>query len=720
MNRSLSILIFFILFAFSQFSLGQTPKQSPTPQIDDDDDVVKITTSLIQMDVIVTDKKGNQITNLKPEDFEVYENDEKQEITNLSYISAKPDNPIANKSNSNDRIDIPIPTKELSPDQVRRTYALVVDDLGLSFSNIYWTKKSLQNFVKEQMQEGDLVAIIRTGGGIGAVQSFTSDKNQLLATIKKLKWNPQGRVGISSFEPLKLSDKEGVVGTGGSRSTPLGNSEDKSFQEEIANIRRDNFSIGSLGSLNYIIKGMKDMPGRKSIMFFSEGFVLLQRNQSGKFNSFSSNKVLEAMRVLADAANRASVAIYTFDPRGLEIPDLILAADEISRSGGGTSEPQRQFNESIQSLRYLSDETGGLAYVNQNDLNYGLRKAIDDQSYYLIGYEPDSETFDPKKNRFNNLKIKVNIPGANVRYRSGFFAIADNKRETTIARSPEEKVREALLSPFAANDIDLRLYTISGNDSSNGDFLRSLINISAKDLKFITDSDGNRKANFDIVAYTFGVDGKPIDEVAKNFTIRVDDKTYQTILLRGFVYDLPVKLKKSGAYQFRIALRDTNSGKVGSASKFIEVPKFKKDRLQISNLMLQSSALSELQNVSTSSENERLNRALTDTTLREFAAPVILRYGAVIYNATNSGNNPPKLSMQTRLISNGKIILEGKPEPVPTDGQNDLKRIDLVGAFKIGTGLPAGDYIFQIIITDELAKDKNQIDTQWIDFEIIE
>src|SRR5205085_8129921 len=94
----------------------------------------------------------------------------------------------------------PTPVK---PEQVRRTIALVVDDLTLSFESTYYVRRALKKFVDEQLQDGDLVAIIRTGAGIGALQQFTTDRRQLYAAIEKIRWNPVGNGNIGAFAPLE-------------------------------------------------------------------------------------------------------------------------------------------------------------------------------------------------------------------------------------------------------------------------------------------------------------------------------------------------------------------------------------------------------------------------------------------------------------------------------------------------------------------------------------
>jgi len=196
MKKIIASLIFVFLCALT--SLSQTP--TPTPKPAGDDDVVKISTTLIQIDVTVTDKNGSIVRDLKPEDFEIYENGKKQEITNFSFVSV--DNATRQtlvKSKEKDKLSIPLPPVAIRPEQVRRTIALVVDDLGLSFESVYQVRRALRKFVDEQMQPNDLVAVIRTGSGMGALQQFTSDKRQLYAAIESVKWNAQGRAGISAF-----------------------------------------------------------------------------------------------------------------------------------------------------------------------------------------------------------------------------------------------------------------------------------------------------------------------------------------------------------------------------------------------------------------------------------------------------------------------------------------------------------------------------------------
>ena len=184
-----------IVFFAALSMVAQVPKVSPTPE-----EVVKISTNLIQVDVTVTDRDGKIVTDLKPEDFEIMENGQKQSISNFSFISRLAGGArVGDTGSGNPTSGEPDAAQPLRQDNVRRTVSIVVDDLNLSFASVYYTRKALTRFVDEQMQPYDLVAIIRTGGGVGALQQFTSDKRLLHAAIERLRWNPLGAGGQNSL-----------------------------------------------------------------------------------------------------------------------------------------------------------------------------------------------------------------------------------------------------------------------------------------------------------------------------------------------------------------------------------------------------------------------------------------------------------------------------------------------------------------------------------------
>ncbi|MDX6695482.1 MAG: hypothetical protein QOF02_3085 [Blastocatellia bacterium] len=732
-RTSLALLL---LFSLALNSLGQTTPTLPQQGQSGDDEVVRITTNLVQVDVTVTDKNGHVVTDLRPDEVEILEDGRSQKITNFSFVSLEGEGarqPVANAPGTTvDKTAPPVPPARLKPEDVRRTVALVVDDLSLSFESMHFTRQALKKFVDQQMQPGDLVAIIRTGGGIGALQEFTSDKRQLYAAIERVRFNLQGRGRFGAFAPLEGDLVKGSQLPGG-REAP----EDKSGSlDEINEFRENMFAIGTLGAVNYIVRGMRELPGRKSILLLSEGFKLFDTG------SDSDNfRFLESLRRLIDLANRASVVIYTMDARGLQTLGL-TAADNTSGLSPDEVESQlstrsKELFDTQSGLNYLAQQTGGIAIRNTNDLSGSIKRVLDDQKgYYLIGYRPDEATFDPAtgRRRFHRLSVKLKRPGLNHRTRTGFYGISDEKAVPT-RRTRVQQMVGAITSPFNSSGVRLRLTSLFGNDPKAGSFVRSILHINVRDLTFTEEADGWHKTVFDVLAFTFGDNGTVIDQVSKTQTIRMRGETYQNALANGFVYYMTVPVKKAGAYQLRAALRDAASERVGSASQFIEVPDINKNRLTLSGIVMQGLDPATLKSATQPPAQEdvaanagadaaRKTEDVTDATdpqaspaVRRFSRGMVMQYGYVVYNAKASPS--PQLTTQLRLFRDGQLIFTGKVMPFDLTGQQDLKRLNGGGLVQLGNEMIPGEYVLQVVVTDALAKDKYRVATQWIDFEMV-
>jgi len=111
---------------------------------------------------------------------------------------------------------------------------------------------------------------------------------------------------------------------------------------------------------------------------------------------------------------------------------------------------------------------------------------------------------------------------------------------------------------------------------------------------------------------------------------------------------------------------------------------------------------------------------LNDTSQRRFKRGTILSYAFVVFNATLDAALKPNLNMQIKIFCDGKPLMDGVPEPITFVGQSDVQRIGTGGSLNLGAGLPTGEYTLQIIVKDSLAKEKQQISTQAVQFEIVE
>lgn len=704
-----------------------TPQQSPVPQRPApaaEEDVVRINTNLVQVDAVITDKSGKLVTDLRPEEVQIFEDGRSQRITHFSFITAAPTVPAqpAKSANAIDKNAPPAPPVSLRPEEVRRTIAIIVDDLGLSFESTYFVRRALKKFVDEQMQPGDLVAIIRTSGGIGALQQFTSDKRMLYAAVERVKWYAAGRGGTGAFAPIE--DNSNM------------SEEAQAANEDLNQFREDVFSVGTLGAVSYVVKGLRELPGRKSILLVSDGFRIYNRDDPTR-----SYRALQALQRLIDQASRASVVIYTMNATGLQTFGL-TAADN---AGGMTPDQLEQqlasrrtaAFDSQEGLNYLARQTGGIAIHDTNDLSGGIRRVMEDQkSYYLIGYRPDESTFDQKTGRrtFHHLSLKVKRQGKfNVRMRNGFYGVSDEVANLA-PRTAQQQMIAALISPFGAAGVHMRLTSLFANDPKLGSFMRSMLHVNAGDLTFTDEPDGSHKTKINFLAITFGDNGNPIEQISGPATLTVRADRYQRVLKDGFVYFITVPIKKPGAYQLRVAVRDQGSERIGSASQFVEVPDIKKNRLSLSGVIISgiepaaqkkqdsgnASSPGSQPAASQNAERDELASATNTAAVRQFSRGQIMQYGCVIYNAhTDKTTGQPQLLVQTRVFRGGQPVFSGKPLPFNLNNPPDLKRLSVNGAIQLGTDMAPGEYVFQVVITDLLADQKHRVATQWIDFEIV-
>jgi VWFA-related protein len=388
-------------------------------QTESDEDVVRITTNLVQIDAVVT-KNGKMVTDLKAEDFEIFENGRRQQITSFAFISNVPTNVanVAGRTTSSSTVPN-TPFDPNSPPTVpaelrRRTVAIVIDDFGISAESMAQMRRQLRTFLDEQVAPNDQVAFILTSKAFrGAQPEFTNDKRKLDQAWEEIVWNKCSRVGVTTMPKIGAG-----AGTGCSK-----------FVARVEDSYR---------AIRLTLEAMTKVRGRKSMIVFSDSMPLREDEQLIKAGSDvtvadeargDSNNYMGSLDRLTETAIRASVVIYAVDAGGLQVTSL-TAADEFSgASGQGSIEAYKKLLHRRSALidarrdagRIVSQKTGGYLVKDQN--NFQLDGILNDQSgYYLIGYRPSSETFDK---RFNKIKARVKKSGMTLRTRSGFFGMTE-------------------------------------------------------------------------------------------------------------------------------------------------------------------------------------------------------------------------------------------------------------------------------------------------------
>ena len=268
-----------------------------------DNTVFSVTTTLVQVDAVVTDTKGHQVTNLKPGDFTVVMDGKPQPITNFTYIHL--DSPDVNRPALS-----PTPSSPswiVKPADVHRSMVLLVDDLGLSFPSIYTVRRTLRKFIDEQMQPGDLVAIWETGRSNSVFQQFTSDKHVLEAAVENLRWNPRGRLQLDALMEDEEEEHRSHQADGVSVPPIRGEEDERERLEQ-------DLEVGTLGTLDELLDELRQVGGRKAVVLFSDGLSLLPgiSDQGNTLTGPLDEALIHMMRRLVDKANRSGTCSVGF------------------------------------------------------------------------------------------------------------------------------------------------------------------------------------------------------------------------------------------------------------------------------------------------------------------------------------------------------------------------------------------------------------------------
>lgn len=697
------------------FSEYRTKAQTPTPKTDTED-VVKITTKLVQVDVVVTDKKGNQVRELGVSDFELLQDGRAQKITGVTYVpidSAAVTSPVRPAKPVNGVL--PPPTKRMAGEG-GRVIALVVDDGNClaSLWGINSAKDGLKRFITDQMLPNDYVAIYRTREGSSAAQQYTSDKAVLLKAVEKIRWYPP-KLGCrdtgGSFSERATATR--ADGGGGVDSVGLESETERRNREYREDAVSKDQIVGTIGLLRYAINGLERAPGRKLMFVFSD--VLPFRSRQNEVLS-----TREALRDLTDAANRAGVVVNTLSLRGADVPGMIEARDEVLVKEGSTdaiSRSRMSENEKYkEGLSVLAYDTGGTFYQGADRLNLAVGDMLRREAgYYLIAYEPDENSFKDKK--FNRIEVKTKIPDLKVAYRAGYVGVPDVETARAKRRHADSELYDAIISPLPRPGLNIGLSAHFVN-RGGGDFVRSVFHLDGSSLVFTDEPNSQKKAVLDVVAVTMDEKNDVVDEFTRTHTLKFDSATADRIQLTGLVYSTDVPIKKPGSYTFRVAVRDANSKQIGSSSQVVQIPDLKKAGIFLSGVAVAGvDGAGKFQEMgpTTAETAIQLPASASIPAIRRFVRGSVIAYSYSIYNIRRDRSN---VTLQVNLFKDEKLVAEGQPSPIKLDGVSAAGSITDFAYMRL-TGTEPGDYALQITVRD-LAAGKNAVSSQWIDFEVVD
>ncbi|MCB1018391.1 MAG: VWA domain-containing protein [Acidobacteria bacterium] len=667
-----------------------------------DEPLIKITVGLVQVDAVVTDKQGNPVRDLAAEDFRILQDGEARAITNLSWVETESGPHAKTPGNRAPR------DAHIDRSRVRRTIAVVADDLGMSIQGIHNVRRDLRSLIDGGLGEDDLMAIMRTSAGTSFASGFTSDRRRLHAALDDLWWRPGASMG--GLAGIDLPD--GSAAAALLRSDPGNPALQRGTVVESPDFDLSSRVLaGSMGALQQTIRAMRELPGRKAVLFFSESAYLVDpRNAVEGLMDISRGQMrLGVYRTLVDDANRAGVVLYGIDPSGVGGGVELHPVGSSWNQDGGRA-PSSSFGPAQAGLAYLARQTGGLFLSNSNDIAALAEAALADMSgYYLLGYRPDSETFD---RQFHDIQVEVTRPGLRVRSRKGFLGLEDKDRTPPPPRTRQEQLLTALRSPFGADGLELRTTALFALDPDGKPSIQSMTRIDANGLTFTALEDGLLGIELDIVTAAFDISGQPVEAIDQIFTARVRPDNLEAVKRRGLLYTTRQPLKKPGAYQFRLVVRDTASQIVGSASQFVQTPPFdKKGRLGMSGLVAGSAT--------------QLGQEGEPTTLEGNPALRIFRPGERIYYwrqilnpEIEKSTGKPDLATRSRLYRDGELVLESDPFPFQPTQLVSKRLVEDVRLYDLPAELVPGRYILEVETIDRLRDADRGRASDWIDFQV--
>lgn len=729
----------------------------PAKPLNEQDNVLRIETELVQIDLVVTDKQGNPVSGLRREDFELFEDGKKQTLTHFAAGTAKQPARLLTTVNRRSDNSNPPAAVEKNVEINGRYIVMAVDDYHLSPANLGYVKRALGKFVSEQMVGGDQVAVIATSGSVGLFQQFTGERTILERAINRLSVREKKvendfnvpRITEHQAELIELGDRDAMelaineIQRYEVQSRPAPAQPDQPAQvipspREILEHRvrmqarmvlamSGNYTRVTLDTLESAIRNLRGLPGRKILVLLSDGFFM---GGSGMYS-----KLLDLQRI-TDAAMRAGVVIYSIDARGLVTVTPGGDASERVELEPSMALAQSRLQTSAVSARRnalfaIAEATGGTLFYNSNDLNLGLQRAMNaNESYYVLAYEP-SESIRAESRRDGRFhKIEVRIVGQSdkgelkVRTRSGY--LAPNEKAEKEARKAEEKRREQLknLPPeklpqelkaekerqmavgigslFPLRDISTELAVDFVELATfSGAILNAHIN--AAGLTF-EDAKGRRQSVVEIAGYFFDEDGNQAAGFNERIDINAKPETVKLIQTQGFNYRRLVELKP-GLYQARIAVREEKTGRMGSIAAWVDIPDIKNKKLTLSGIMLSEAGNGGFQELADKTAAKAPPENYTPrpaSASRRFKAGGDIDLLLFIYNA-KADRNAVDLAIQTQIFSGSKQIFATPLLKIAVAADADLQRIPFPARLPL-SALRPGQYELRLMVIDRSTK----------------
>ncbi len=673
-----------------------------------DDEVLRVKSDLVQTDVMVFDKQGRFVEGLQREQFELMIDGQPQPISFFEQTRAGSPQEQARLAINNNQ------TPPVTSENRGRIVIFFIDDLHLSPDSLARTRKMLTQFIESEMSDDDTVLLASTSGEIGFLQQFTESRTMLRAAVKRLVYKPYNirdmtreSAPMTEYMALAIERREDprimrFYVKECLKGAPI-RYQAISCEVEITNrarmilLQAAQVTSNTYGALEKLMRAASQLPGRKLAFFVSDGFLL----DTGPRNAEPRAR----LHKITDAALRAGIVLYTIDASGL-MSGQLDATNNVAFDANGRLEgiSLRETAAAQDALNALAADTGGRALRNQNTFGPWVNKILEETAnYYLLAWRPSSEEQTSKD--FKNISVRVvGHPELTVRLPRGFLktsaATAQKPAEKSQpeTKSPQQHLLQALASQSPKREIPTSLSAIYLDTPEHGIVLTASVQLDGGNLNYEM-AEGKRVAAVDVAGLLFDDKGKAIGNFQTRLKINARASDDADADDRKTFYNHRFPTIEPGLYQMLVAARDSRSGLVGSARQWIEIPDLSSRKLSLSSLIVGLQSVPSRAAANSQDASEQAQFSVDHRFMRH--SP--LRFITFIYNAGRgpNGNLPPDVLLQSQLLRAGQQMLT-TPWNKVTGTTQDAARIAYGGEIQLRT-LPAGQYILQVTVKDQLA-----------------
>lgn len=548
------ILLAGLLVCAGAQTAGAQSKEAQPQSTTENGPVLRATTRLVQLNVIVEDRHGKAVGGLRQEDFQLLDNGKAQKIA--LFVSERERNASAAPTGASEAraaANVFENRAEAGEASAGSVTVVLFDALNTSFSDQAHAKAEILAFLR-QLRPQDHVAVYLLTKRLTVINEFTQDAESLLAAVERLRTAPsllelKANQAYVSPSDTGLQDPKAAL-----RASNLTN-EMNSTLSDIANVERMQITAQALEGIANHVAGV---PGRKNLIWVSGSFpvsIAMSRNENSPVDLQSQNFAPQMERV-ARAFSLANLAIYPVDAHGLTIP---------SDFNAGVAHPLRQYGspltppagvEEQATMRMLAERTGGKAYINTNDIQGAIRSTLaESQKSYQVGFYPEHENWDGK---FHELKLRTKKSGLSLHYRKGYFAL-EEPQEAETARAA---LQRAMWSPVDASGVDLKVRVDAIELATRKLDLR--VNVAVGELG-LEEAGGHRRGNLDAIYLQLGAGDAAVVADPLSYPLDFSEQQYEAALEHG--YPLAAKLLiRPETRALRVVVRDAGSGEMGSVT----------------------------------------------------------------------------------------------------------------------------------------------------------